>query len=217
MVLIIPKFLLPVHKNFEKYNKFLNPFSEVFSSVICSQIGKNQMSFTSIDLAYIIKPFNWVSITSLNSNQNSDILIFYINHGTIQPSSDGTFEFFIECLSKMKFSHAIIFNEAKNSGILNTILISSIIFEKLIHLNFKFQETYCTTFISDYLEQLNTEDYNQASAVLYNIIQQYARYRFSLKTSFDLQTILEQYKISESIKIMIQDIMSNIIKYLNHF
>ena len=73
------------------------------------------MSFFPYD-PKMIGPFNKASINSLKSNKESELIIFFLDHGSKESFSYIPYYHLIERINEIEFHHATIFNETCNSG-----------------------------------------------------------------------------------------------------
>ena len=79
----------------------------------------------------LILPFNMNSLSSLNSNDDSELFIFYLDPGSKTGYSDPKYEYILECINSMKFSHATIIHEVSHNGILVDIFDRKLFFRNI--------------------------------------------------------------------------------------
>ena len=118
----------------EKYKKYVAYY---FKPIVSTQIGEDELHFTQY-YRNIINPFNRDYLKSLNSDKNSELIIFFLDHRSTQTFSYIPYYHFIERISEIEFHHAIIFNEACNSGTLINLFKICKEFENMIHIKHSF-------------------------------------------------------------------------------
>ena len=214
----------------EKIGKFKNDLAlrKTYNKLIYTQVGKQDMVFiTDESLDSIILPFNKQTLSLLKTNVNSELIVFFLDHGLNQSMDDANYECFLEQFHEMNFSHATIINDACFSGRFVELFKSCEIFEHLIHLPFYYNgskandskmESYIT--IHDIIEEFSSEEQRHIYIILYNIFLRYNIYH-SIKSiseqksasqieklPYDIGLILSQF---ENIKADINNICESII------
>ena len=154
------------------------------NKLISTQVGNEDLIYIyDYNIATVIQPFSKKSLELLNSNNDSELFVFFIDHGTPQGFSHGIYKNFLERFNHIKFNHATIINDACHSGFLVNIFKSCEIFDQLIHLPFYF--------IKDQKETKKAQEAPKAEEIkleyttIYNYIQE-----FSLDKQRKIQIIL---------------------------
>ena len=71
---------------------------------------------TMEDINTIIKPFNRQFLKLLNTDENSNVLIFFLDHGEVGVFVKHDYQYFIEHFLEIKAKQFVVFNECCNSG-----------------------------------------------------------------------------------------------------
>ena len=172
-----------INEKFEKMGEFDNEIAitKTHNKLIYTQIGKDDMVFISDeDIDSIILPFNRKVLSSLNTNENSELFVFFVNHGVTEGFDDAKYEYFLERFNEMKFSHATIINEASYSGMIVKIFKSCERFEHFIQLPFNFKITKAKdsdmdfyTTIQEVIDKFSSNEQKQIQIILYNVFLKY--------------------------------------------
>ena len=91
--------------------------------IIYAQIGSEQYSFIP-DNAFpkIIKPFNTETLKSLKTDDKSEVIVFFLDHGTKGSFGPLHYRHFIERFNSIPAKHFTVFNQSCKSGSLIKLL-----------------------------------------------------------------------------------------------
>lgn len=172
-------------------NSFLHSF--LFTQHInITQIGDKQYKFLVDDyLSNIVYPFNDHIIKMLKTNQNSHLLVFFLDHGYSGEFGESfPYEFFIERIIKIECKHIYVFNDSCCSGSLINLI------------------KYCKSF-NDIFPNIN--DPTLESALFYFLTNISKVYPDSVQETVDnkLDTI-QSYDIDQKNKEKLKEILQNL-------
>ena len=208
--------------------------------LITSQVGREDFKYIcESDISSLILPLNSNSLKLLNSKEDSELFIFYLDHSNYTYVSGFVYEYFLECLNDMKFSHATIINDVSHSGFLVDLFKSCEIFESIIHLPFlyipnnqtrtneksqKLRKTQETkeeiTSIYNIIQAFSSEKQRQIQILLFNLFLQYSFWEKSNKLTEIQEERIQKLPSSSFGKVMshfqniddeVNDIVTNIV------
>ena len=129
---------------------YKSKISTIIDDVAYAQIGSKHIQFVpDINVKRDIKPFNRYFLQNLKTNENTELIVFFLDHSFPGFFQRHSYQYFVERLMEMTTKHITIFNQSCNSGSLielidiseqiNEIFVSSqdskqSIFQKLFSL-----------------------------------------------------------------------------------
>ena len=119
--------------NFNDENDVLysNPNDFQFFQTVFAQVGEFQYHFQPSYIKYPpIYLFDKESLSSFQTDENSELFVFFLDHETPTNFQVKNYEFYVERLLEMPSKHLYIFNDSSNSGsLIDLFHISDKIYE----------------------------------------------------------------------------------------
>ena len=108
-----------------------NPSDIFFFDTIFAQVGTKQYHFRPDNRPiFDIEPFNQYFLQQFQTDSESELYVFYLDHGTEGFLQDFTYNLFVERLLSIQCKHMYIFNQSCDSGsLIDLITISKTIIE----------------------------------------------------------------------------------------
>ena len=116
---------------------YKNKISTLINDTVAfAQVGTKQIQFIpDIDVESKIKPFNRYFLKTLHTDENSELLVFFLDHGVAGFFHRLDYQYFVERLMEITTKHITIFNQSCFSGSLIELIEISEIINEVIDLS----------------------------------------------------------------------------------
>ena len=110
---------------------YQSSISTIYNDFAYAQIGEKQYQFIpDVDVYDTIKPFNRYFLQTLKTDKNTELLVFFIDHGDRGFFHDKDYQYFVERMMEIPTNHITVFNDCCHSGsLIELIEISELIID----------------------------------------------------------------------------------------